>query len=164
MEDHLKNVAERCLCGAEDNSMTFPQIVGTLMGEGFESYAVDFRLASAIYYRPDGDSVQLSTHRHAVSVGEAFDIASIQAAIREAQQLIPGYTYESFCRKVMAAGCASYVVSFTGRRAVYLGRAAETHTEHFYRSSIPEVAPGSAFRGGVAAMTSKDDASNGDKR
>lgn len=36
-----------------------------------------------------------------------------------------------FCRKVAAAGCAGYVVSFPGRRAVYMGRTGETHVETF---------------------------------
>jgi hypothetical protein len=31
----------------------------------------------------------------------------------------------------MAAGCAGYIVSFTGRRAVYFGRNAEIHVECF---------------------------------
>lgn len=31
----------------------------------------------------------------------------------------------------MAAGCACDVVSFSERRAVYLGRTAELHVEHF---------------------------------
>ena len=53
------------------------------------------------------------------------------AAIREAQQLIPGYTYKGFCSKVAAAGCAGYIVSFSGRRALYLGRTGETHVEYF---------------------------------
>ena len=111
--------------------MTFPQIVGALMQEGFESYSVDLRRAKAIYYRPDGDSVELATHRFDAPVAAAFNTAAIQAAIREAQQLVPGYTYKGFCRKVMDAGCAGYIVSFSGRRAVYFGRTAETHVEHF---------------------------------
>lgn len=131
MDDRLQQVAEKCLRCAEDNLMTFPQVVGTLMEEGFESYAIDYRRASATYYRPGGDSVQLPTHRHAVPVAEAFDTAAIQIAIQEAQQLSPDYTYEGFCRKVMAAGCAGYIVSFSGRRAVYFGRTAEVHVEHF---------------------------------
>ncbi|MEI9891097.1 MAG: hypothetical protein WDN45_11510 [Caulobacteraceae bacterium] len=64
-------------------------------------------------------------------VAAAFDAAPIQGAIREAQQLAPGYTYMGFCRKVAAAGCAGYVVSFPGRRAVYMGRTGETHVETF---------------------------------
>lgn len=131
MEARFVQIAEKCLRGAEDHTMTFPQIVGELMQEGFESYAIDYRRAKAIYYRPDGESVELATHRLDVPIAEVFDMAAIKAAIREAQQLAPGYTYKGFSRKIMNAGCAGYVVSFTGRRAVYFGRTAETLVEHF---------------------------------
>jgi hypothetical protein len=46
METRLIQAAEKCLRGAEDHTMTFPQIVGTLMQEGFESYSIDYRRAS----------------------------------------------------------------------------------------------------------------------
>ena len=64
-------------------------------------------------------------------IAAAFDAPAVQAAIREAQQLVPGYTYSGFCKKVMTAGCAGYVVSFPGRRVLYYGRDAETHVERF---------------------------------
>jgi uncharacterized protein YbcV (DUF1398 family) len=131
MDDHKKSVAKSCLEGAEGNTMTFPQIVGALIQEGFESYAIDLRRAVATYYRPDGDSVEMPTHKLDVPVAPAFDEASVQAAINEAQQLAPGYTYKGFCKKVASAGCAGYIVSFSGRRALYIGRTAETHVEHF---------------------------------
>ena len=131
MDAHLSKIAQACLEGAETNTMTFPQTVGMLMQEGFESYAIDFRRAHATYYLPDGDSVTLPTHRVEVPIAATLDTAAVQSAIREAQQLVPGYTYAGFCAKVMAAGCVGYIVSFPGRRAVYFGRTAETHVEHF---------------------------------
>jgi uncharacterized protein YbcV (DUF1398 family) len=131
LNDHKKTVAKTCLDGAETNTMTFPQIVGTLMREGFEGYTIDFRRAAAIYYLPDGESVELAAHSTDVPVAPAFDAAAIQGAIKEAQQLTPGYTYKGFCKKVAAAGCAGYMVSFSGRRALYIGRTAETHLERF---------------------------------
>jgi len=131
MDTRLVEIATACLRSAEDNTLTFPQIIGTLMGEGFESYTVDFRRRAAIYYRADGDSVELKTTVEHGPVAEAFDAATVQAAIREAQALVPGYTYRGFCAKVTAAGCTGYVVSFPGRRAVYSGRTAETHVERF---------------------------------
>ncbi|MBV8853552.1 MAG: DUF1398 family protein [Sinobacteraceae bacterium] len=131
MDAHLTKIAQTCLEGAETNTMTFPQIVGTLMQAGFESYAVDFRRASATYYLPNGDSVVLPTHRAEVPIAGTLDAVAVRAAIREAQQLAPGYTYADFCAKVMAAGCVGYIVSFTGRRVVYFARSAETHVEHF---------------------------------
>jgi uncharacterized protein YbcV (DUF1398 family) len=133
MDTRLTKIAQTCLEGSETNSMTFPQIVETLMREGFESYAIDFRRASATYYLADGDSVVLPTHGAEVPIADALEIATVRAAIREAQQLVPGYTYAGFCAKVMAAGCAGYIVSILGRRVVYFGRTAETHIEHFPR-------------------------------
>ena len=131
MDDRQKAVAKTCLEGAEGNTMTFPQIVGTLMEAGFESYTIDFRRAIATYYLPDGENIELATHQIDVPVAPTFDGTLIQAAIREAQQLVPGYTYKGFCTKAASAGCASYFVSFSGRRALYIGRTAETHVEHF---------------------------------
>ena len=124
-------LARQCLDGAEQDAMTFPQIVGALTLGGFESYAVDYRRATATYYLPSGDSLELPAERSDPAVGETFDAAALQAAIREAQTLAPGYTYRGFCAKAKAAGCAGYMVSFTGRRAVYFGRTAETHVEPF---------------------------------
>ncbi len=137
LDDHHKTVARSCLEGALENTMAFPDIVGALMKAGFESYAVDFRRQTATYYLPDGDSIELPTHPIDAPIAPALDRARMQAAILEAQQQIPGYTYKGFCEKAAAAGCAGYIVSFSGRRALYLGRTAETHTEPF-----PNAPPG----------------------
>jgi uncharacterized protein YbcV (DUF1398 family) len=131
MDNRKKTLAETCLRGAETNSMAFPQIVRALMEAGFESYAIDFRRSTAIYYSPDGDSIEFSTHTIETAIASNFDSRGIQLAIRDAQQQVPGYTYQSFCNKVAAAGCAGYFVSFSGRRALYVGRTGETHVEHF---------------------------------
>ena len=130
MTPDQENAAKSCLLGAESDTMTFPEIVQTLVEAGFESYAIDYRRCRAIYYLPDGQSVEYPTH-HSASVADNFDVSAIQAAIRDAQQLVPDYTYKGFCQKVIKAGCAGYVVSFTGRRAVYMGRTAEIHVEYF---------------------------------
>ncbi|BBE71326.1 DUF1398 domain-containing protein [Oharaeibacter diazotrophicus] len=133
MDERRQTTARTCLEAAEHGTMAFPEIVATLAAAGFESYAVDFRRATATYYLPDGDSIALPSLRVEEPVAAMFDTARVRAAIREAQQNAPGYTYAGFCRKVVAAGCAGYVVSFTGRRALYVGRTAETHVEHFPR-------------------------------
>jgi uncharacterized protein YbcV (DUF1398 family) len=133
MDVHLKDIAKSCKIAAEENKMSFPQIVQTLADAGFEGYFVDFRRSIAIYYLPDGDSVELPTHDIKISVASSFNVTSIQSAIREAQAQIEGYTYKSFCEKTKASGCAGYIVSFSGKRVVYFGRTAETHVEHFPR-------------------------------
>jgi len=131
MNEHQKSTARTCLEAAEANTMTFPQIVGTLVEAGFEAYAIDFRRAAATYYLPDGESVELPAHRVDASIAPSLDTERMQAAIRDAQQQVSGYTYRGFCEKAVLAGCAGYIVSFSGRRALYVGRTAETHTEHF---------------------------------
>lgn len=127
------SVARRCLDGAESNTMTFPEIITALTDAGFESYEVDLRRERATYYLEDGDSVELVTHKVDGVVSNAFDARALQAAIREAQTLAPGYTYKGFCSKAKQAGCAGYIVLFSGRRALYFGRTAEMHVEHFPR-------------------------------
>lgn len=131
MDDRKLAVARDCRAAAEDNTMSFPEIVGKLMQEGFEGYAIDYRRATATYYLAEGCSVVLPTHRTEVPVAAAFDAATVRAAIAEAQQMVPGYTYKGFCNKVTRSGCAGYMVSFSGRRALYFGRTAETHVEKF---------------------------------
>jgi uncharacterized protein YbcV (DUF1398 family) len=124
-------LAQICLEAAESSTKTFPEIVGALMAGGFESYTVDYRRATATYYMPSGESVELAAETTDVAVNAVFDAKALTDAIREAQTLAPGYTYRGFCAKARAAGCAGYMVSFTGRRAVYFGRTGETHVERF---------------------------------
>lgn len=131
MTDEQKAIARACLEAAEGDTMSFPQIVGVLMKAGFEGYTIDYRRATATYYLPDGTSVEMATHAVSRAVAPSFEVALLQAAIREAQEQVPGYTYRGFCEKAAAAGCAGYVVSFPGRRALYIGRTAETHVEQF---------------------------------
>ena len=111
--------------------MTFPESVRLLIDAGFDGYAVDFRRATRIYYRPDGASMELETQKTTTPVAEHFDLAAVKGAIRQAQAMAPGYTYKGFCEHVAKAGCAGYLVSFPGRRVLYVGRTGETHTEYF---------------------------------
>jgi uncharacterized protein YbcV (DUF1398 family) len=131
VDARLTKLAQTCLEGAEKDAMTFPQIVGMLTLEGFEGYSIDFRRGTGTYYLGDGDSVELPMHRGPVRIDAAFDGAAVRAAIRQAQELVPGYTYAGFCKKVIAAGCAGYIVSLPGRRVLYYGRTADIHVEHF---------------------------------
>jgi uncharacterized protein YbcV (DUF1398 family) len=127
----MKAIAQKCLEGAESNRMTFPHIVSTLTGAGFEGYSVDFRRGMVAYYSPTGEAVEFAGAKSALPVAADFDAAAVKEAIREAQTLALGYTYKGFISKVTAAGCAGYMVSFLGRRVLYFARSAETHVEHF---------------------------------
>jgi uncharacterized protein YbcV (DUF1398 family) len=131
MDARKISVAEACREAAYGDTMTFPQIVGLLMQAGFEGYLIDFRRRAATYYTPEGETLELETHPVDAAMAPAFDAAPIKAAIKEAQQRVADYSYNGFCRKIVAAGCAGYMVSFSGKRALYFGRTGEMHVEHF---------------------------------
>lgn len=131
MDAQQKAVAERCLAGAYDNSMSFPQSVGALMQAGFEGYLVDFRSNTRTHYLPDGETLVLGAPVGEGEVAAAFDAGGVAAAVRWAQRAPADYSYAGFSAKVTSHGCAGYIVSFAGRRVVYFGRTAELHVEHF---------------------------------
>jgi uncharacterized protein YbcV (DUF1398 family) len=133
VDKQMQEVAHKCLEGTESNSMTFPQVVSTLMGVGFEGYSVDFRRGMVAYYSPSGETVEFSGAKPILPVAADFDATTVKEAIREAQTLAPSYTYKGFIAKVAGAGCAGYIVSFLGRRVLYFARSAETHVEQFPR-------------------------------
>jgi uncharacterized protein YbcV (DUF1398 family) len=131
MTANWNDLARATLEGSESGTMTFPQTLRILMDAGFDGYAVDFRRSTRTYYMPNGETIELETVPTPTPVAESFDGSVVREAIREAQVLVPGYTYKGFCAKVAGAGCAGYVVSLLGRRVLYYGRTGETHTEYF---------------------------------
>ena len=131
MDAERISIARSCLDAAHDGSLGFPAIVGKLIAAGFEGYAVDYRRNTQTYYLPDGDSVALDMPHSDGTTAATFDGAAIEGLVRWAQRGESDYSYRSFCEKAKEAGCAGYLVSFLGRRAVYFGRTAETHVEHF---------------------------------
>jgi uncharacterized protein YbcV (DUF1398 family) len=130
MNAHWQDVARTTHERSASGEMTFPESVRMLTEGGFDGYAVDFRRSTRTYYMPDGATIELKTERTA-PVAEYFDATVIKEALREAQALVPGYTYKGFCTKVAGAGCAGYLVSILGKRVLYYGRTGETHTEYF---------------------------------
>ena len=131
MDAERISIAQACLHAAHDGSLSFPEIVGKLMGAGFEGYTVDYRRNSQTCYLPDGDGVTMDMQPAAGSVAASFDASEIQRLVRWAQANPPDYSYAAFCEQAKSAGCAGYFVSFPGRRVLYFGRTAETHVEHF---------------------------------
>lgn len=131
MDEAMAAVARACMAGALDGRMSFPAIVATLSGAGFEGYAVDFRRGAATCHAAAGGAADFPQPEAAGPLAAVFDADALCAAIRSAQGNTPGYTYRGFLEQARAAGCAGYVVSFPGRRALYFGRHGETHVEDF---------------------------------
>lgn len=131
MDAQQKTIAQKCLDGAYDNTLSFPESVKTLMEAGFEGYLVDYRLNTRLCYLPSGETLLLTNPGDHGTVGARFNQPEIAAAIKWAQLNPPDYSYIGFNRIVTANGCAGYFVSIVGRRVLYFGRTAETHVEHF---------------------------------
>jgi len=129
MHEQQVSCAQKCLHGAHDGTLSFPEMLGLLHAAGFEGYTVDFRRNVRTYYLPNGDSVTLDMLCEGGAVAAVFEPAQVEAQVRWAQKNAPDYSYDTFCERVRAAGCAGYLVSILGRRVVYFGRTAETHVE-----------------------------------
>jgi uncharacterized protein YbcV (DUF1398 family) len=126
----LREIAHGCFEGSEANTLTFPEGVRTIASAGFNGYLVDYRSGTRTYHHSNGET--FAFQGPAYSPVDAFDAGVVQAAIKEAQQMVPGYTYQGFSRKVTGrGGAAGYLVSIVGKRVLYFGANGETHTEHF---------------------------------
>jgi hypothetical protein len=104
MDSKHQDIARRCLEGAESGTMTFPETVSTLTAGAFDGYLVDLRLSKAIYYLQDGRGLDLPTQLSSVAVATQFNVDVVETAIREAQALVPGYSYKRFLRQGKARG------------------------------------------------------------
>src|SRR5580698_1837493 len=123
-------VAQSSLDGAEANTLTFPESVKMIAAAGFNGYLVDYRSGTRTYHHSSGEVFTFQGKVYAPV--DAFDAGIVKAAIKEAQLMIPGYTYQGFCHKVTElGGAAGYLVSIVGKRVLYFGVNGETYTEYF---------------------------------
>lgn len=133
MEAQHIDIAQASLDVAHEGSLSFPEIVGMLAEAGFESYLVDYRCETQTFYRSDSGHVVLPRHLEGGAVSADFQAVAIAGLVAWARENGPDYSYREFGARTRAAGCAGYLVSMPGRRAVYFGRSGETHVEHFPR-------------------------------
>lgn len=126
----LQDTAHAAFEGSEANTLSFPEGVKMVAAAGFTGYLVDYRAGTRTYHHSGGQT--FTFQGPAYPPVDAFDAEVVKAAIREAQQMVPGYTYQGFCGKVTAqGGTAGYLVSIVGRRVLYFGTDGGTHTEYF---------------------------------
>ena len=114
VNDHKRAITNASsLDGAESNTMSFPEIVAKLMQEGFEGYAIDFRRARAIYICPTAIA---SKRRRTSSIAPSRRLLTRHAfkpPSKKRSNLCRATPF-GFCKKAALAGCAGYVVSFSG--------------------------------------------------
>ena len=99
------------------------------MGAGVERYHADLARGEKTYYMPDGASHTIANAALAMAPALDFSAAGVESALRAIQA--GKIKYCEFCARIAAAGCVGYMVSLTGRRAVYYGRTGEIFTEYF---------------------------------
>jgi uncharacterized protein YbcV (DUF1398 family) len=129
MNDDVSAVIAECTRASDEERITFPQVVGRLMEAGVERYHADLVRNEKIYYMPDGESELTPCHALGVAPAQEFAAPGVDAAVRSIQR--GEIQYREFCARIAEAGCVGYVVSMSGRRAVYYGRSGEMHVEIF---------------------------------
>jgi uncharacterized protein YbcV (DUF1398 family) len=119
----------KALHDSEAGTVTFPQVVATLVAANCEGYYKDLANRTVTYYLADG-----ATHTEPLAlptppIPQDFDEAGVIAAIRAAQR--DEVRYPEFIIRAVQAGTAAYRVHITGMRVVYIGRKGDLHVEHF---------------------------------
>lgn len=129
MDAHVRSVAQECTKASDDDRITFPEVVMKLIDAGVERYHADLVRSEKTYYMPNGEFEVVPNAQIDSLFARDFAAGEVAEAIRAIQaQTIK---YRDFCDRIAAAGCVGYFVFLDGRRAVYYGRAGDTHVEHF---------------------------------
>lgn len=125
------NIFHQTTEGSLSGTMAFPKVVELLSKEGVESYSVDLVRMKKIFYMPNGETFEESFNYPIAQIAADFDPEAVKSAIRLSQG---GHiNYREFLSKVISAGTTLYTVYLQGKRAVYVGRNGDSHTEHFPR-------------------------------
>lgn len=129
INDSIVTVMRECTAGSDAGRMTFPDVVAKLSAAGVERYHADLLRGEKTYYLPDGESLVIACTPLDGPPAMPFSAAGVDAAVRRVQA--KASNYHEFCADIAGAGCVDYIVSLTGRRAVYFGRTGEAHVELF---------------------------------
>jgi uncharacterized protein YbcV (DUF1398 family) len=111
-------------------TMSFPEVVGQLIGAGVEYYHVDYVGMRKTYYSGSGDVIVTPINYEGLPpVAADLDLDALRANILDSQ--LKGQKYREFTRRAMAAGVQGYFAFLRGKRVTYLGRTGDQHTEWF---------------------------------
>lgn len=123
------NAMEECTKASDQERISFPEVVMKLMQAGVERYHADLLRSEKIYYLPSGESHRVPAAHLDAFPAWAFAADGVAAAVRAIQNR--QIRYREFCERIAEAGCVGYMVSLTGRRAVYYGRSGDSYVEPF---------------------------------
>jgi uncharacterized protein YbcV (DUF1398 family) len=108
----------------------FPLVVKKLASAGVHSYTADLIRLRNTYYgaKRESEDERLPLD-HGPAIADTFDGDAVADAVHAIQCGEIGYA--EFLRRIMTAGCASYRVFISGRKAMYFGRGGDFYTEPF---------------------------------
>ena len=133
MDTRTQDIIRECTAQSDASSISFPEVVMKLMDIGVEQYHADLVRSEKTYYLPNGESLVTPADRPDGIAPQSFSADEVQAAVRAIQQ--GKIDYAEFCRRIVAAGCVSYIVSIAGKRAIYSGRTGDCYIEHFPKAA-----------------------------
>lgn len=122
---------QKAATGTLAGTLSFPEVVGTLLRAGVEYYHVDYVARRKTFYASSGLAVA-STPIDVEALPEValhFDAPAVKAAIHDSQR--NGQSWRDFSRRVMLAGVQGYYAFLRGKRVTYLGRQGDQHIEWF---------------------------------
>ncbi len=124
-----KSVLNEMSTRSTNGTITFPEVVQTLIKEGIESYHVDVVRAENRYYMPNGDSHLESVLYEHPAPAQNFLASEVKAAIKAIQ--CGDIKYQEFMNRIISAGTVYYIVYLTGKKVIYFGREGDFHIELF---------------------------------
>jgi len=128
MTESIVAVLHECSRRSHDGTISFPEVVGKLIGAGVESYHADYYRGEKTYYLPSGES-HVEPLAAPTAIATEFTAGDVVEALRAIQRR--EIDYVEFLGRTAVAGCVGYIVCITGRRAIYLGRSGDNYVEHF---------------------------------
>lgn len=121
----------KALAGSQAGKLTFPEVVGMLIGAGVESYFADLLRGEETFYTTDGETHREQMKLPPSEIAGEFSQPGLVAAIRAAQA--DQIRYPEFVKQATAAGTIGYWAFLTGKKVNYFGRKGEFHIEEFPR-------------------------------
>jgi len=120
---------------ALEGKMAFPVVVKRLIEIEVERYYADLVRMEKVFYDHQGDTyVERLPIGPTPEIATDFKKADVVAAIQTIQK--EEISYPEFLRRIMKAGCSSYVVYIDGKQAVYYGRKGESYVEKFPQQAV----------------------------
>jgi uncharacterized protein YbcV (DUF1398 family) len=133
MKPETIKIVQECTEASDRERITFPEVVMKLSQAGVERYHADLLRGDRVFYMPSGESHRVQAEEVGENPAMAFAAGEVEAAIRAIQQ--QKIQYREFCDRIVRAGCVGYIVSLTGRRAVYYGRSGDSYVEPFPKAA-----------------------------